>query len=77
MHQFEYVQSYPLEHITVPTLIMQGDADSNLPVEHAYYATAHIPAAHLVIDKGGDHFFFFAHKEKVLPIIEQFIEGYA
>lgn len=71
--QLVHLQTYPLEYITVPTLVLHGNADENVPIEYAKYAVAHIPNARLVIDEGGDHDFFMKHKERVIPIIETFV----
>lgn len=69
-----HLQNIPLECITTPTLILHGNSDDNVPLEYAKYAVAHIPNAQLIIDEGGDHDFFMKHKERVLPIIEAFVE---
>ena len=34
-----------------------------------------VPHAQFVIDEGGDHFFFISHKEKIMPVILEFLEG--
>lgn len=71
--QYIQLQNYPFEAITVPTFVLHGEADDNVPMEHAKHATAHIPNARLVVDEGGDHDFYVKHKERVMPIIEKFV----
>lgn len=71
--QYVHLQTYPLERISAPTLVLHGDADNNVSIEHAKHAIAHIPNAQLVIDEDGNHDFFVKHKEKIIPIIETFV----
>lgn len=73
MTQLLHLQNLPLECITAPTLFLHGNADDNVPIEYAKYAVARIPNAQLVIDEGGNHDFFMKHKERVMPIIENFV----
>lgn len=73
--QLFHLQNIPLECIAMPTLLLHGNADTNVPIEYAKYAVAHIPNARLVIDEGGDHDFFMKHKERVIPLIEAFVEA--
>lgn len=71
--QYTQLQRYPLESITVPTLVLHGEADDNVPMEHAKHAVSHIPNARLIVDEGGDHDFYAKHKERVMPMIEKFV----
>ena len=71
--QYIRLQSYPLENIKAPTLVLHGEADDNVPMEHAKHAASHIPNARLIVDEGGDHDFYAKHKERVMPIIEKFV----
>lgn len=73
--QLLHLQHLPLECIAVPTLLLHGNADNNVPIEYAKFAVSRIPYAQLAIDEGGDHDFFMKHKERVIPIIEEFVEA--
>jgi pimeloyl-ACP methyl ester carboxylesterase len=74
MEQFGRIPEYPLEQITAPTLVLHGDRDSNVPIKNAELVASKVPHAKFVIDEGGDHLFFVSHKEKILPMILEFLE---
>jgi pimeloyl-ACP methyl ester carboxylesterase len=48
-------QTYPLERITVPTLVIHGTLDSLQPFTHAQHTAGRIPGARLVALDGGGH----------------------
>ena len=48
-------QTYPLERITAPTLVIHGTLDSLQPFTHAQHTAGHIPEARLVALEGGGH----------------------
>lgn len=73
MRLFEHLADYPLENITAPTLVAQGDSDNNLPLKHSQMVASKIPHARYIIDEGGNHFFFIEHKDKIMPIIGEFL----
>jgi len=55
LQQFAAISSLELAAITAPTLLIQGNADSDL-VEHSTYAAATIPGAELLALDTGTHF---------------------
>ena len=58
----EGIDKLPLSNIKCPTLIMHGDADSDVPMSHAEYAHEAIPGSDLFPIKGGSHIgFWVAH----------------
>jgi pimeloyl-ACP methyl ester carboxylesterase len=56
--QFDILKDFPLEELTVPTIILHGDKDINVPFSFAQNASDRIPNASLFEMKGKDHFVF-------------------
>jgi pimeloyl-ACP methyl ester carboxylesterase len=59
----------------VPTLIMWGDRDRIIPVEHAYAAHELIPGSTLVVLPGIGHFLPTDAAQEFIDELEAFIEG--
>ncbi|GAC1531237.1 MAG: alpha/beta fold hydrolase [Acidimicrobiales bacterium] len=57
----------------VPTMIVWGDRDGIIPVEHAYDAHDLIPGSRLEILEGAGHFLPFEDADRFLPILEDFL----
>jgi pimeloyl-ACP methyl ester carboxylesterase len=77
MEQFERISEYPLEQITAPTLVLHGDKDNNVPIKDAELVVSKIRHARLVIDEGGDHLFFITHREKIVPLLLEFLKEHS
>lgn len=77
MQQFERIDEYPLERIPVPTLVLHGNRDSNVPLTHSQLVASKVPRSRLLIDEGGNHFFYVIHKEKIIPMILEFLYSIA
>ncbi|MFJ6014898.1 alpha/beta fold hydrolase [Streptomyces sp. NPDC092952] len=56
----------PLGSVSVPTLLLHGEADGNVPVEVARWAHAQIPGAELRTVPDGGHLFLLADPEPLL-----------
>lgn len=63
-----------LHHITVPTLVVHGDADPLIPLEAGKHVGKHIPGAHLEIIEGMGHDFPEALTPRIASLIAQHIE---
>lgn len=61
MARFDEITSYPLERINVPTLVLHGTADTDLPIAHAELVAAKVPGARFIRAEGGGHMFFGTH----------------
>jgi pimeloyl-ACP methyl ester carboxylesterase len=61
----------------VPTLIVWGDSDRIIPVEHAHAAHASIPASRLEIFEGVGHYPHCEAPERFVAILTEFIESTA
>jgi len=58
----------------VPTLIIWGDSDPIIPVEHAYAAHAAIPTSRLEIFEGVGHYPHCEAPERFVEVLTDFIE---
>jgi pimeloyl-ACP methyl ester carboxylesterase len=59
----------------MPTLIVWGDADPIIPVEHAHAAHASIPGSRLEIFEGVGHYPHCEAPERFVEILTEFIEA--
>ena len=59
----------------VPTLIVWGDADPIIPVDHAYAAHASIPGSGLEIVEGVGHYPHCEAPEPFVEVLSDFIEN--
>lgn len=66
------LNTWPLNEITAPTLIIHGLSDTGTDVEEAEYVRDQIPHAELVFLEGG-HFIGTTHAEEIRQIISQFV----
>lgn len=71
--QFAEVESLDLDRITVPCLIVQGTADSDVLPEYSGFAAEQIPGAELVELATGTHLAFWVHPDSA-PVRERAIE---
>jgi 2-hydroxy-6-oxonona-2,4-dienedioate hydrolase len=67
------IDDWPLERITVPTLLIHGDADENSDYKGSVYVASKIPRAELVTFAGGDHFIPVTHVREVREHIRRFV----
>jgi len=61
------------ETIIVPTLIIHGDEDLNVPFAQSEMLAAQIPGSVLHVIKGGDHMMPFTHEREMGEAVDQFI----
>jgi pimeloyl-ACP methyl ester carboxylesterase len=59
--------------ITAPTLILHGDADTVVPVDHAGAYAAAIPGAVLELLDGAGHGFLLTRRAEAVPRLERFL----
>jgi pimeloyl-ACP methyl ester carboxylesterase len=64
---------YPIHQILTPTLVIHGDDDMVVPLEHANYSASCIPSAQLAVVPGGGHLAFAVLKDEVKQIAVEFI----
>jgi pimeloyl-ACP methyl ester carboxylesterase len=73
------VETWPLEDMRVPTLLLHGTKDQNAPYGASKAAAARIPTAELVTFEGADHLMIVPrHREisnRVLPFMRSLWNG--
>lgn len=61
--QFGSIDSLDLQLIKVPTMVIWGDSDADVPPSHSEYAAKVIPKAQKMILENGTHLALFVHPE--------------
>ncbi|MEU5002330.1 alpha/beta fold hydrolase [Streptomyces sp. NPDC021622] len=61
----------------MPTMLVWGDRDSVLPVDHAFTAHQAMPGSRLEIFGGAGHFPFRADPTRFVGLVEEFVRGTA
>lgn len=74
MRQFAAIDHYPLERITLPTLVVHGTSDDEVPFEHAQLLERTLSHMTLLAVEGGGHMAFYTHEKIVMPIVRDFLE---
>ena len=59
----------------LPTLIVWGDRDRIIPVDHAHRAAEAMPGARLEVLEGAGHFLPWRDADRFLPILEDFLKS--
>lgn len=67
------IHDYPIERITVPTLVIHAGDDSLVPFAQGQYTAQNIPGARLIKQQSGGHFLMGEH-EKVRSEVEEFLK---
>lgn len=67
------VHDYPLESITVPTLVIHAEDDSLISFTQGQYTAQNIPGARLIKLQSGGHF-LIGHHEKVRSEVVEFLK---
>lgn len=70
---FAAIEQYPLAQIKVPTLIVHGTNDEDVPFEDAQLMARSIPRVTLIALNKGNHASFFVHARTLIPIIQHFL----
>jgi pimeloyl-ACP methyl ester carboxylesterase len=63
MTQFDAIDDLELERIAAPTLVIWGDADSDVAPSFSEFAVAAIPGAQRLVLPGGTHLAFYTHAD--------------
>jgi pimeloyl-ACP methyl ester carboxylesterase len=67
------IDRWPLERISVPTLLIHGDADENSDYAGSVRVAAQVPGARLVTFEGGDHYLPITRLEEVQAHVRAFV----
>jgi pimeloyl-ACP methyl ester carboxylesterase len=71
------IEAWPLEGMSVPTLILHGTEDKNAPYEASKVAAARIPDAELVTFEGADHLMIITRHRDIGDRIRPFMQALA
>jgi pimeloyl-ACP methyl ester carboxylesterase len=71
------IEAWPLEDMSVPTLILHGTEDKNAPYEAAKNAAARIPDAELVTFEGADHLMIITRHRDISDRVRPFMQALA
>ena len=74
MQQFATLPAYPFQDIVVPTLIVHGTADVDVPFRQTEELASALPHAQLVAIEGADHLSTLA-SERALAAIHHFLQS--
>jgi pimeloyl-ACP methyl ester carboxylesterase len=77
VRQLAKMPIYPLKKISAPALVIHGDRDSIVPFTQGQWSASTIPNAKFLPIENGDHFIFITHKEKVEPVVIEFLKSHA
>jgi pimeloyl-ACP methyl ester carboxylesterase len=75
IQQFEQL-SLPAEDIHVPTLIIQGTDDVNVPIAQSMELARQIADSEIYIVDGADHMMPLTHQEEVEKVVDEFLQNH-
>ena len=67
--------AYPLEQISVPTLVVHGTSDSAVPFAQGRALANRVPGAEILAIEGGEHVSIFTHRAEVRATMDRFLRG--
>ena len=76
MQQLTALPLYPIEQISVPALVVHAVNDPIIPFESGEFSAHTIPNAQFLRLEDGGHFACVTHREKTIPIIQEFLNRY-
>jgi pimeloyl-ACP methyl ester carboxylesterase len=65
--------AYPLDQISVPTLVVHGTNDSAVPYAQAQVLASRVPGAEMLTIEGGEHVSIYTHRAQVRATIDRFL----
>jgi pimeloyl-ACP methyl ester carboxylesterase len=76
MQQLTNFPIYPIEKISIPTLVIHAVNDPIIPFESGEFSAQTIPNARFIRLKDGGHFAFVTHKGETIPNVQEFLNSY-
>jgi 2-hydroxy-6-oxonona-2,4-dienedioate hydrolase len=73
VQQLTHLPPYPIERITVPTLVVHAVNDPIIPFESGEFSAHTIPNAQFLKLEDGGHFACVTHREETIPIVQAFL----
>jgi pimeloyl-ACP methyl ester carboxylesterase len=72
--EISHTETYPLEDLDVPVLIVHGTQDRIVPYEnHAKMYATRVPRAEMLTVEGGEHVAIFTHRNMVRTKVNEFM----
>jgi pimeloyl-ACP methyl ester carboxylesterase len=76
LQQLTNFSPFPIEQITVPTLVVHAINDPIMPFESGEFSARTIPNAQFLRLEDGGHFACVTHREETIPIVQKFLSRY-
>lgn len=76
MQQLTNFTIYPIEKISIPTLVIHAVNDPIIPFESGEFSAQTIPNAQFLRLEDGGHFVCVTHEEETMPIVRDFLNRY-
>ena len=73
MQQLTILPSYPIAHISAPTLVVHAVNDPIIPFESGEFSAHTIPNAQFLRLEDGGHFACVTHREVTMPFVQEFL----
>ena len=73
LQQLTTPRSFPIEQITVPTLVVHAVNDPIIPFEMGEFSARSIPNAQFLRLEDGGHFACVTHREETMPMVRDFL----
>jgi pimeloyl-ACP methyl ester carboxylesterase len=77
LHAIQEMPLYPIDLISVPTLVMHGDQDAIVPFKQAEWSAGCIRQAFFLVIEGGGHLSFITHLELTRQALLTFLKSRA
>jgi len=77
LQQLNNLPVYPIEQITVPTLVVHAVNDPIIPFDSGEFSAHTIPNARFLRLEDGGHFASVTHREVTMPVVQEFLNRYA
>ncbi len=74
LEQIRQMPRYPMDEISVPALVIHGDADTVVPFEQGRWSAGRIPGAMFLVVEGGGHLSFITHLDKTRQALISFLQ---
>lgn len=74
MRQFEALPERPALPVSVPTFVMHGTRDDEVPFTDAQWLVEQVPGATFLAIAGGTHMAFYIHASSVMPKLRSFLK---
>ncbi len=74
LEQIRQMPHYSMDEISVPTLVIHGDADTVVPFEQGQWSAGRIPGAMFLVVEDGGHLAFITHLDQTQQALLSFLQ---